>query len=55
MSESESGVTVVLPDGQTVRLTPEMGQRLVEQYKTEGYYVIKQGNLYIITHQPKQA
>ena len=61
MSESVNGgvneneITIILPDGQSIRLDQEAAERIISQYENEGYTVIRQSNLYIVTTQPKQA
>lgn len=47
---------VVLPDGILVELPSEEDYRkLIERYQEEGYEILEQGDLVIITTKPKQA
>ena len=50
-----SEVTVVLPDGQTINVPANVAEKLIQQYQEEGYTVVRQGNIIVVTTQPKQA
>ena len=47
---------VVLPDGVVVEVSSDEDyQRLVRKYEEEGYEILEQGDVVIITTKPKQA